>query len=88
MTIPEIQLRIKGVRNNKEFQLQNTRLMMWASAAPHTSKKIEPEDLLRLESDSENVVANAPVSDEKYNKVMKQMKDEYDLRELQKCKNN
>jgi hypothetical protein len=51
MTWGEFQCRYRGFLRKREARLQDARLIMWAAIAPHTKKKLKPEDLISLPCD-------------------------------------
>jgi hypothetical protein len=41
-----------GHARKREQRLSDLRLILWANLAPHSKKKIKPEELIRLPSDN------------------------------------
>lgn len=51
MTFPEAAAYMRGIDRKEREEWDRTRRIMWASLLPHSKKRIEPEDLIKFETE-------------------------------------
>lgn len=79
MTLNEYLCYSEGIAKEKEFQLHNTRLIMWSIMQPHLrkGKTLKPTDLMQLSMDKKVRVLKPNIGKEKALKKYKQIKDRW-----------
>lgn len=51
MSYGEFMCRFNGFTRQKEEALSSLRMVMWSAIAPHSKKKLKPEDIIKLPSE-------------------------------------
>ena len=74
MCLSEFFVYSEGVSKREQLQLDITRRIMWASIAPHTKKKIKPQDLIQLPIDDVKKELKPNVSKEEFNRIANKIK--------------
>lgn len=65
---------MRGMRRKERFELEQTRLIMWAAIQPHCKHKYSPEDILPLAAEEESECESEKFDREELERVRERAK--------------